>query len=287
MKVDNAIILAAGTASRFVPLSYEIPKGLIQVKGEVLIERQIKQLQQAGITDIIIVTGYKSEQFAYLENKYAVKIIHNSEYLTKNNHASVYAVKDYLKNSYICSSDNYYTYNPFESEVDESYYSAVYVKGKTLEWCIVEENNWIMDINIGGYNAWIMLGHAFLSESFSKKYISILEQEYNKIETKEKLWEKIYLEHVNELPMRIRKYPSEYIFEFDTLDELRQFDTSYIKDTKSVILKDIARDLNVAETDITNLKVQKDKDDIAVGFTFSCGKKYEYCYRTKTMEEIN
>ena len=45
MKVDNAIILAAGTASRFAPLSYEIPKGLIEVKGEVLIERQIKQLK--------------------------------------------------------------------------------------------------------------------------------------------------------------------------------------------------------------------------------------------------
>ena len=36
MKVDNAIILAAGTASRFAPLSYEIPKGLVEVKGEVL-----------------------------------------------------------------------------------------------------------------------------------------------------------------------------------------------------------------------------------------------------------
>ena len=42
MKVDNAIILAAGTASRFAPLSYETPKGLIEVKGEVLIERQFK-----------------------------------------------------------------------------------------------------------------------------------------------------------------------------------------------------------------------------------------------------
>ena len=48
-KVDNAIIMAAGTASRFAPLSYERPKALIEVKGEILIERQIRQLMEAGI----------------------------------------------------------------------------------------------------------------------------------------------------------------------------------------------------------------------------------------------
>ena len=48
MKVDNAIIMAAGTASRFAPLSYEKPKALIEVHGEVLIERQIRQLREAG-----------------------------------------------------------------------------------------------------------------------------------------------------------------------------------------------------------------------------------------------
>ena len=55
----NAIIIAAGTSSRFVPLSFEKPKGLIEVKGEVLIERQLRQLNEAGIDDITIVVGYK------------------------------------------------------------------------------------------------------------------------------------------------------------------------------------------------------------------------------------
>ena len=41
-KVQNAIILAAGMSTRFIPFSYEKPKGLTVVKGEVLIERQIK-----------------------------------------------------------------------------------------------------------------------------------------------------------------------------------------------------------------------------------------------------
>ena len=59
----NAIILAAGMASRFVPLSEERPKGLLEVRGEILIERQIRQLKEAGISDITIVVGFKAEQF--------------------------------------------------------------------------------------------------------------------------------------------------------------------------------------------------------------------------------
>ena len=68
--VDNAVIMAAGTSSRFAPLSYEMPKALITVKGEVLIERQIRQLKEAGVPEIYIVTGYKAEQFKYLEEKF-------------------------------------------------------------------------------------------------------------------------------------------------------------------------------------------------------------------------
>ena len=36
-RVDNAVILAAGFASRFAPLSYTTPKALLPVCGEVLI----------------------------------------------------------------------------------------------------------------------------------------------------------------------------------------------------------------------------------------------------------
>ena len=77
MKVDNAIIMAAGTASRFAPLSYEKPKALISVRGEVLIERQIRQIKEAGIEEIAIVTGYKAQAFEYLKEKFGVHLIHS------------------------------------------------------------------------------------------------------------------------------------------------------------------------------------------------------------------
>lgn len=286
MKVNNAIIMAAGTASRFAPISYERPKALIEVRGEILIERQIRQLQEAGITEIIIVTGYMAEQFEYLQEKYGVILIHNSEYLNRNNNSSIYAVKKYLKNSYICSSDNYFLTNPFEQEVEDSYYSVVFAKGKTEEWCISENDGIIENVVVGGENSWIMLGHVFWSEEYSRKFITILENEYDKPETANKLWETIYIEHINDLRMMIRKYPSDFIFEFDTLDELRKFDESYVKNTRSKIIKGIAEKLNITEDKIHDIKSFKNRDNAAAGFLFNAGKKYKYYYATQNMEEI-
>lgn len=285
--VDNAVIMAAGTSSRFAPLSYELPKALITVKGEILIERQIRQLRQAGIKDIYVVTGYKAEMFGYLKEKAGVTLIHNPDYLSRNNNASIYAVKDILKNTYICSADNYFSENPFEKEVPESYYAAVYADGQTKEWCIqYDENDTITDVCIGGKDAWYMLGHVFFSEDFSKKFIDILCKEYDRPETADLLWESIYINHLKELDMKIRKYSSDVIFEFDTLDELRCFDESYKDNTHSHIIKSVAEKLSCKEKDITDVTSYKDKTNEASGFEFICkGKKYTYSYDEKILGE--
>ena len=286
MKVNNAIIMAAGTASRFAPLSYERHKALITVRGEILIERQIRQLREAGIEDIIVVTGYKAEQFEYLTEKYGVRLVHNADYCCRNNNSSIFAVKSYLCNSYICSSDNYFEINPFRSEEDGSYYSAVYQEGETDEWCIECEEDVITDVKIGGQNAWIMLGHVFWDQDFSNKFLEILTREYDLPETRDKLWETIYIEHIRELKMKIRKYPDKSIFEFDTLDELRKFDSTYIDDTRSTIIKAIASQLGVFERDIANLKTIKNNSNEAVGFSFSCGQNYRYYYDSAKVERV-
>lgn len=285
MKVDNTIIMAAGTSSRFAPLSYENHKAMTIVKGEVLIERQIQQLKDAGIQDIYIVTGYKAEQFEYLNDKYGVKLINNPEYLTRNNNGSIWRVRDVLSNSYICSADNYFSENPFEAEVDEAYYSAEYAEGHTEEWCMTEdEEGYINSITIGGENAWYMLGHTFWSEKFSKKFISILEKEYELEETKDKLWEKIYMSHLGELKMKIRKYAPGVIYEFDTMDELREFDTSYITDTRSSVIKKIVQILEIKEKDVKNFRNIKGENAAAIGFRFDCKLGcYSYIYDTEEL----
>ena len=283
--VDNAVIMAAGTSSRFAPLSYEKPKALIDVRGEVLIERQIRQLQEAGVPEIYIVTGYKAEMFAYLEEKFGVRLLHNPDYLTRNNNASIWVAKDVLKNTYICSADNYFTENPFERKVSDCYYAAVYADGPTKEWCMEEdEQGVIRDVRVGGADAWYMLGHTFWDETFSRKFVEILNAEYDLPETGDLLWESIFIKHLKDLHMKIRKYNADVVFEFDTLDELREFDKSYVSDTRSEILKAVADQLNCGQEDLTAVTAYKDDTNEAAGFCFTCrGAEYAYSYKEKTL----
>lgn len=130
----NAIILAAGKSNRFAPFTYEKPKGLFKVKDEILIERQIKQLNEAGIKDIYIVIGYMKEKFLYLEQKYNVHLIINNTFANKGNLYSLYVGRKYLKNTFIICSDQYYIDNPFVYEnMDNKSYRAVLIRKENSE----------------------------------------------------------------------------------------------------------------------------------------------------------
>lgn len=285
MQIDNALIMAAGLSSRFAPLSYEIPKGLIEVKGEVLIERQIKQLHSAGIDEVYVITGYMADKFQYLVDNFNVKLIHNPNYITKNNNASIWAARNIINNTYICSADNYFPNNPFTKTSDTSYYSGIYSPGYTKEWCMYEdEQGYINKVTIGGNDAWFMLGHAFWDSDFSHAFLKILSKEYFMPKTYGKLWEHIFIEHLDTLKMKIMKYDSTDIFEFDTLDELREFDASYLNDSHSAILKEISTYLKVPESNLTSFIPVQDNGISTDGFEFICkGHKYQYCYANKEL----
>lgn len=161
------------------------------------------------------------------------------------------------------------------------YYAAVYSDGPTNEWCMeTDSDGWIRKVTIGGENTWYMLGHTFWDERFSSAFRAILDEVYDEPETSEKLWEGIYIEHLDHLSMKIRKYPADYIFEFDTLDELRTFDESYMNSTHSRILRALASKLGVTEADIVHINCLKDaKSTEAIGFTFDVsGHHYSYLY---------
>ena len=280
MRVNNAIIMAAGTSSRFAPLSFEKHKGLTVVHGEVLIERQVRQILEAGVPEVYIITGYKAEQFDYLTEKYGVRLLHNPSYLERNNNGSIWVAREVLHNSFLCSADNYFAENPFEAEVDRAYYAAFYAEGPTNEWCITTDGTGLMtDVVVGGHDSWCMMGHTFWDEEFSDRFLEILEHEYDLPETVGKLWETIYIDHIDELNMWIRKYAPGVVNEFDTLDDLREFDPAYLEDTGSPILRDVAAQLGVAQRDIVNFKPTKTNSTEADGFAFDClGKRYGYRY---------
>lgn len=60
----KAIILAAGRGSRMHKATGDRPKGLVEVAGKALLDRQIASLRLAGIEEIAAVIGYRGDQIA-------------------------------------------------------------------------------------------------------------------------------------------------------------------------------------------------------------------------------
>lgn len=239
-KVDNAIIMAAGFGLRSLPLSRLVPKGLYKVKGEVLIERQIEQLKSAGISEIIVVTGYLKEKFEYLKDKYGVILVENDDYYRYNNISSLYAARKYLKKSYVCCSDNYFNVNVFDQYVYDSYYSCLYAEEYADEYCVTKSDGcYIREIRKGGKEAWYTIGEAFFSASFSKRFLEFLELEYPQSGTKKMLWDDFHIRHIDALPLRYAKYDHNIVQEFDTVEDILEFDSEF-KVFQDEVLKQLA-----------------------------------------------
>ena len=118
----NAIILAAGAGMRMVPINRAVPKALIEIKGEALIERQIKQLIEVGIRDITVVVGFMKEALEYLIDKYQVNLVVNNDYASTNTLSSLSLVADKISNTYIIPSDVWSKENPFSQDELYSWY---------------------------------------------------------------------------------------------------------------------------------------------------------------------
>lgn len=122
---SNAIILAAGQGIRMIPINNSVPKALLEVNGEILIERIIEQLIESDIGNITIVVGFMKEKFKYLIDKYNVKLVINDEYREKNNLHSLNLVRSLISlinNTYIISGNVYFYDNPFENLENKSWY---------------------------------------------------------------------------------------------------------------------------------------------------------------------
>jgi choline kinase len=94
----RGVILAAGIAARLRPLTDAAPKCLLPIGGETILGRMLHNLSEAGIGDVVIVTGYLAPQIeAFVAEKFPrlrVHFVHNPVYATTNNIYSLWLAKD-------------------------------------------------------------------------------------------------------------------------------------------------------------------------------------------------
>lgn len=255
----NAIILAAGKSSRFAPFTYERPKGLFRVKDEILIERQIEQLREAGVTEIYVVVGYMKEKFFYLEQKYpGTKLIVNNRFGVKGNLFSVYVAKEHLRNTYLCYADHYFISNPFLNDNPEnmSYHACTYKEGRFGEFSVdYSDADVITRVNIGGNSQMSMVGQAYFNEGFSKKFRELMEKEIDDFRISSLFWEEFFQRHHHQMTLYIQKYDEGEILEFNNIEDLRQFDSDFLYNVDSEIISNICNTLHCHPNGITDINV--------------------------------
>lgn len=277
--IMNAIILAAGKSNRFAPFTYEKPKGLFRVKGEILIERQIEQLHTAGITQIYVVVGYMKEKFFYLEQKCGVKLIVNNDFGKKGNLYSLYMAGEYFENTFICCADHYFVNNPFLLQNDEnkSYRAVAYQTGKFREFGVTcSDAGVITDLSVGGKDSLAMVGHAYMNSRFSHIFRTLMEAEINDFGVSSMFWEEFYAKHIKELTLYKEEFSENEVLEFDSIEDLRRFDSEFLLNVDSEIITNITQTLHCNPNDVTDIAVIN-AGLTNVSFAFDCdGTKYVY-----------
>ena len=268
-KPKRAIILAAGSGIRMAPLSFEMPKGLMEVKGEVLIERIIRQLNAVGIKEIYVVVGFMKEQFEYLIDDFGVVLVTNSKYQKRNNLYSLSLLKEKIDNTYIIPCDIYCRENPFN--VNEVYSWYMVSDELVDDYAIKVNRNYeiIMENTQKGNQ---MVGISYICGDISDKVSQKISLLCDNPKYFHSFWEEALIEK-NKMIVSARVVNKNKYIEINTYEQLREIDS----DSNSLntdAIKIIENVFNTTRENIQDIQVLK-KGMTNRSFIFKCkDKKY-------------
>lgn len=95
----KAIIVAAGPGTRLLPFTENKPKCMLEVGEKTILQRMLEVLRENGVTDIVMVKGYKSDAINYPNIKY----YYNPNYLENNILASLFYAEKEMRDGFIFS----------------------------------------------------------------------------------------------------------------------------------------------------------------------------------------
>lgn len=269
-KPRNAIILAAGLGMRMVPVNLQVTKGLIEIKGEVLVERLIKQLHEVDIQEIYIVVGFMKEQYEYLIDEYKVRLIVNPDYAVKNNLHSLKLVLDQLSNTYILPCDIWCEMNPFCKYELHSWYMVSDLVDDDSEVRVTRKRELVRVKKAVGGNA--MIGIAYLTAKDCEMLKSNIRELCQDKRYNNDFWEAaLYFNGEMFIPAKL--ISSGHVVEVNTYEQLRDMDGAS-NHLKSDALDCIAEVFGVHANAVTDISVLK-KGMTNRSFLFSCqGNQY-------------
>lgn len=266
----NAIILAAGFGMRMVPINTETPKGLLEIKGERLIECTIRQLHEVGITEIYVVVGFMKEQYEYLIDEYGVELIVAPDYASKNNLHSLKTAADHLSNSYIIPCDIWCEKNPYSRNELYSWYMVSDLVDDDSTVRVNRKQELVVQKEQAGGNA--MIGICYLLEAEVAIVRERLEELGRDSRYDGAFWEET-LYRKDRMIVTARVVHAADAVEINTYEQLREIDSDSSQ-LQTDAIQVICEALGAQQDEVTNITVLK-KGMTNRSFLFSCkDKKY-------------
>ena len=194
------VILAAGMAKRLRPLTDTKPKCLLEVGGRTLLERTVRAMQQAGITEFVVVTGYRGEQIrGFLETSTTsphFTFLHNSDYEHNNNIYSLWMAGEVVRGREFLLMDSDILCDPAAVvAIAKQEESALALNrhecGEEEIKVIVDANQHITEIN-KTCNPKDAIGESVGIEKMTAEYSTALYQELDQMIVKEGLIDVFY-----------------------------------------------------------------------------------------------
>ncbi len=226
----RAVILAAGSGSRMVPVTLDTPRPLVRVKGVRIIDTLIDALQEAGIEDITVVRGYRKEQFDELLEKYpSLRFVDNDLYATTGNISSVRAALDSVRGGcYICESDLLIRH----PEVIRRYHaSSDYLCSYTREtedWCLQEVGGRAVNYRKGNVECFSCFGISFWTPEDCDKLRTDIEELWNEAGGRDLSFGQVPLDvRKDDYDVKIHECQKGDVVKVDSYHDLLSLDSSY------------------------------------------------------------
>ncbi len=230
-RVKRAIIVAAGLGDRMHPVTLTVPKPLVPVRGQRMIDSISHALHQNGIREIYVVVGYLGEQFAALEREYpGLRLIENPDYRTANNISSLYYAREHLGDCVILDGDQIIRDPAILSpEFQQSCYCCQWVERPTREWLLRTEEGVVTACSrTGGDRGWELHSVSLWTREDGEKLRRHLEYEYEKKQNRTIYWDDVALFcHPEDYRLGIRPMFPDALVEIDSFEELCRIDPSY------------------------------------------------------------